>query len=359
MAESDASVVSLVTSGELLVLVDSVQATKYLSVACFALVAYEYLLTLDQEISLFWRRGFTATRILFFINRYTPFVIFTIYIMSYFRQFPSLEFCEVTFVSVASVVVFEIIVMQAILVVRVTYLWCGRPAVQLLVGATFLVGVTIATTVFGFVVKATSPAALPQPLGGCFNVAAGANAHLYWAMFAPTAFLETVLVYLTILRASHPLERTRGSRLLKCLVRDGVLFYCAVCIFVGYGMVGSAIWQNFRLSLPAVFSGVVPAMLSICASRLLFSLHGLADELAGNPTFVLNNVELSRLHLRKGTGRSEFYVDTYLGSQEADFGMRIVSPTTAKSIGWLPELRKVSRIFGEEELKTVGTIPDD
>ena len=35
-----------------------------------ALLLYEYLVTFDQEVELFWKRSFTGASALFFLNRY-------------------------------------------------------------------------------------------------------------------------------------------------------------------------------------------------------------------------------------------------------------------------------------------------
>lgn len=49
-------------------------------------------------------------------------------------------------------------------------------------------------------------------------------------------------------------------------------------------------------------------VLTLCASRLLFSLHDLVDQLLNQPQFALNNVEMSRLNIRKGAKSAEFLV---------------------------------------------------
>ncbi|KAI0764866.1 hypothetical protein C8Q74DRAFT_1174811, partial [Fomes fomentarius] len=35
-----------------------------------AFVVYEYIITFDREVSLFWRRRFTGATLLFLLNRY-------------------------------------------------------------------------------------------------------------------------------------------------------------------------------------------------------------------------------------------------------------------------------------------------
>ena len=45
-----------------------------------ALIFFEYLLTFDQEVRLFWGKKITGAVALFFVNRYTT-IIYTIYDM--------------------------------------------------------------------------------------------------------------------------------------------------------------------------------------------------------------------------------------------------------------------------------------
>ena len=52
--------------------------THYLTSS--ALVFFEYLLTFDQEVRLFWGKKLTGAVVLFVINRYTT-LIYTIYSM--------------------------------------------------------------------------------------------------------------------------------------------------------------------------------------------------------------------------------------------------------------------------------------
>ncbi|EJC98290.1 uncharacterized protein FOMMEDRAFT_162056 [Fomitiporia mediterranea MF3/22] len=205
----------------------------------------------------------------------------------------------------------------AILVARVVHLWTWKQAVQRSVLAFFFLCVVVVTIIFGFVMKDTGAIVLPSPVRGCFDISTGPNAHLYWTMLVPTFVLETVLIVLTVARIAGPLQKSDyKNKLLRCLVRDRSYWYgfnyaeiklSSVC--VGFGVIGSAMWDHPQVSFPAIFSGFLPVILSICASRLLFNLHELAEELVGQPTFALNNVELGRLNLRKGPRHGEFIVD--------------------------------------------------
>ncbi|PAV15168.1 hypothetical protein PNOK_0892900 [Pyrrhoderma noxium] len=328
MSEATALTSLLDSGGGIFTAIESLQSTKYLAVACFGLLVYEYFITLEQEIKLFWRPNITITRVLFFMNRYLP-LINSIVVMSwFFRPLPSHDvrhiqlvsecisdnvkscYCYGTMVSTATFTIFEVIIMQAILVARVIHLWTWNQAVQRFVLLFFLVCIMAVTTIFGYVMKDTGSIVLPLPLKGCFDVSLGPNSHLYWAMLVPTFVLETVLVVLTVFRIVRPLQRSDyKNKLLSCLLRDGCVFYGCVCACVGFGVVGSALWDKPKVAYPAIFSGFLPIVLSICASRLLFNLHELAEDLVGQPTFALNNVELSRLNLKKGPHKGEFIVE--------------------------------------------------
>ncbi|EJC98291.1 uncharacterized protein FOMMEDRAFT_162057 [Fomitiporia mediterranea MF3/22] len=73
------SLAGVLASGQMYTMLNSLQSTRYLAVACFALLVYDYFLTLEQEIKLFWRAKLTITRVLFFLNRYLPPINFVHY----------------------------------------------------------------------------------------------------------------------------------------------------------------------------------------------------------------------------------------------------------------------------------------
>ena len=50
MDSSSSSPLALLLSGQFYTMLNSLQSTKYLAVACFALLVYDYFLTLEQEV---------------------------------------------------------------------------------------------------------------------------------------------------------------------------------------------------------------------------------------------------------------------------------------------------------------------
>ena len=49
-----------------------------LPVLISALVLYDYLISLDQEVNLFWKRKFTGATVLFLLNRYLLLINYTL-----------------------------------------------------------------------------------------------------------------------------------------------------------------------------------------------------------------------------------------------------------------------------------------
>ncbi|RPD66871.1 hypothetical protein L226DRAFT_542117 [Lentinus tigrinus ALCF2SS1-7] len=63
------------SDSELVAIFESSQIGAYFAAASAGLFAYEYAVTFDREVDLFWKRRITVSSILFLINRYVPFVV--------------------------------------------------------------------------------------------------------------------------------------------------------------------------------------------------------------------------------------------------------------------------------------------
>ncbi|GJE89146.1 hypothetical protein PsYK624_052400 [Phanerochaete sordida] len=55
---------------EIVVAVQSIRTNNYVAMGALALIVYDYVITLDQEVNNVWRRKFTAASLLFYVNRY-------------------------------------------------------------------------------------------------------------------------------------------------------------------------------------------------------------------------------------------------------------------------------------------------
>jgi len=53
------------------VIIEHIQASRYVSAAGLVVLLYDHLLTFDQELQLIWRAKTTLPKLLFLFNRYT------------------------------------------------------------------------------------------------------------------------------------------------------------------------------------------------------------------------------------------------------------------------------------------------
>ncbi|KAG2031809.1 hypothetical protein BDR03DRAFT_85818 [Suillus americanus] len=51
------------------------QSAHYLEISCFTLLVYDLLTTFGEEVEYFWSGPWSISRVLFFLNRYLPFVV--------------------------------------------------------------------------------------------------------------------------------------------------------------------------------------------------------------------------------------------------------------------------------------------
>ncbi|OJT10477.1 hypothetical protein TRAPUB_13010, partial [Trametes pubescens] len=68
------------------------QHTCWLQIASVALLAYEYAITFDQEIALFWKPKMTGATVLFLGTRYTALLSYDFVLTATFSPLPDQHF---------------------------------------------------------------------------------------------------------------------------------------------------------------------------------------------------------------------------------------------------------------------------
>jgi len=198
------------------------------------------------------------------------------------------------------------LIVEAVLVTRVYYLWSHNEVVQRVVLFGFVV---LATVAIGFAANAISVLTginLPEGFGpGCLNSGKG----LYWPIFLPTFIIQTLLFAFTLFRVLGPLRSGQSNSLVKLLLRDGGYFYLVVCLSVGFTGIGSLELSHPLVSTPALLSNSLLAIHSVCASHLILSVQSLASYMGSDPVFLLSNIEMARVHWRHGSNANELVVE--------------------------------------------------
>ncbi|TBU33043.1 hypothetical protein BD311DRAFT_653099 [Dichomitus squalens] len=70
---------SVSDSSDLIAELASIQVGNFFAVAGAGLIVYEFMITFNKEVDLFWKRKITLSSILFLLNRYLPLIVNMIY----------------------------------------------------------------------------------------------------------------------------------------------------------------------------------------------------------------------------------------------------------------------------------------
>ncbi|KZT22615.1 hypothetical protein NEOLEDRAFT_1071025 [Neolentinus lepideus HHB14362 ss-1] len=272
-SELSAEVVSLIS------FLEGFESAKYLAVAMFAMSMYEYALTLEKEIKYFWSGSWSISRVLFLVSRYVPLIV----IMCVSSH-----------------------TLLTMLTLRVWYLCRFNVHARFLVVFTSVSCNIAAFAILGVIYKDLNAVSFSIPgleLNGCF---VPAPVRL-WRLLVPALVLHTLLYVFTT--APAVLRRNvygKTNIVLDKLLRDGGFLYLAVLSELSQGFFTKS---STDISLPAIYSNMMPAIVSVCMSRVMFSIHSLAEDLNCNPDWLLSHLELSRVNWRKGENDRELIVE--------------------------------------------------
>jgi hypothetical protein len=285
-----------------------VEVARNMALAGFALLVYEYFLTLGDEIEYFWGVPWTVTRILFLTNRYLSLCITTVVIICFYGENLSLEFCGITIRTIFLLDVLASAIVQTIIVTRIWFLFSHKKIVRW--GAIVAFALAFCFSLF-FVQEFLNGF---RPINfripgirkiGCY---AKTPANL-WRVFFPSFLLHTLLYVCTAIRAVQDRRLLSKSPVLTKLLQDGGFFYFIVFVSVGFTSIGSFLNEDYLIHIPAVHSNLFIVANSVSITRVMLSFQTFANNLGTTEDFLLSNQELSRVNWRAGSRQGEIVVE--------------------------------------------------
>ncbi|KAH0591441.1 hypothetical protein H2248_001518 [Termitomyces sp. 'cryptogamus'] len=199
---------------------------------------------------------------------------------------------------------------SGILVIRIWYLFqSNRPAqISIIIG--FLISVLLSLVFFYLSLNRLEILSLALLFPKLRNEGCkAARPPNFWHMYLPSLVLHTIMYIMTGIRALRNRRFLTNAPILKRLLRDGGLFYFVVLISVGLTAIGSMLEQYPLINIPSIYSFFLLTTTSVAMSRLMFSIHSLADKLGSNSAWLLNSMELSRVRWRNGAHEGELLVE--------------------------------------------------
>ncbi|KAL4247828.1 hypothetical protein ABKN59_007546 [Abortiporus biennis] len=242
------------------------QAAGY--AASFALVIYEYALTVDQEIELIWKRKLNLASAIFLLNRYSLLSMAVVMFLQYF-QFRDIQMRVLILMlllcsNIGMFINFALLGMELanaiFFTLRIWAIW-GRHWLHLVVLGPLTVYIIVTTSINNFSTRAIEPPSLPLPYG---------SLHLICFYF----FGDQIKPRFKCI--SHAYTARMRHSLAKLLMRDGSLYLCitwAMQVLEIFTVVSEHTGRNpgseFIQGLSLVFAPIV-------LSRFIFSLRGFA-----------------------------------------------------------------------------------
>ncbi|KAK0434838.1 hypothetical protein EV421DRAFT_1717267, partial [Armillaria borealis] len=271
--------------------------------------------TPSHKVEYFWHGRWTISRLLFLaVRNLLPSDMGAALIMDatvYFRRdscIPALEFLFVGNITAIGIV-------QAILVLRVWYLFSNSKNIRLITVFAFIISLS-ASMLFSIVAARkvkTLQTGIPLPtfihykVQGCLV----SRPPMFWRIYLPSLCLHTLLYILTAFRALQNRRMLNQAPVMKRLLRDGGLFFFVVFVSVGFTSIGSFFDKYPQINIVVMYSNFLVAVTSMAVSRVMFSIHSLAAHLGSDTTWLLNNIELSRVNWRRGNTEGEIIVEEY------------------------------------------------
>ncbi|KAF8185282.1 hypothetical protein K438DRAFT_1937033 [Mycena galopus ATCC 62051] len=202
------------------------QAVKYFDVVAAVILAFDYLLTFELEVSLMWSAKWSMIKVLYFLSRYPAF--FDVALLLYYATpVVSIAHCAPLNTGIASGNLFGIAVAEAIFLLR-TYALSGRQRKVLIIfGSIYSVCVIASVTMIGIFLRNMIYSAPLLGVPGC-NLTGGPFI-LVGLSFILVLINETVLMAYT-LRIKFKSYRHSQSPLIATLFRDGLTYYIFICL---------------------------------------------------------------------------------------------------------------------------------
>jgi len=276
-----------ITYDELLFYIKHHKTGNYFVIVAGALYAYDFILTLDEEIDFAWstRKWWQdGARAVFILNRYAPFgligtgLFFNASVSDIPPFAPSQEACRLPpVIMLLSLVTFASV--EVIFMFRVWILWEKSRAIGtlLIVVLSILVCFGVAVGLFHLNLKFFLPLAqFPSTiLVGCeLSENQGKGAYIY----VLGAIIECISFSLLV---SRVWTTSRSGPIVSALIRHGALYYSIAFFGFILAIISSTMAE---LNFPLLRANVMIVMSSVSCNHLMIGLRRIDGSLAGGVT---------------------------------------------------------------------------
>ncbi|KAJ7214459.1 hypothetical protein GGX14DRAFT_63856 [Mycena pura] len=209
---------------------------QYIEATQFTLLCYDYFLTLDWEISRYWRRGITIPTVLFFANRYGTLLGNVPVVMMNFWTAPespskgqvcaALDFYHETFIITIQVIIGVMLILRT----YALYERNGRILGFMLVFSASIICIGVGSTIY---TNHKAPATDQEPVLplsiGCVSPVTQAESKGLIIAWSAMGLFDCMIFSLTLYKTLSR-RRPKGLNLLSLLMRDGCIYFGVMVI---------------------------------------------------------------------------------------------------------------------------------
>ncbi|KZP00846.1 hypothetical protein CALVIDRAFT_215400 [Calocera viscosa TUFC12733] len=258
---------------------EDVQISRYLSLASYVALVYDFFLTLPTEVSLIWNGRWSIVKILFFIIRYTVPIVITANLVqltgySNFVSGPlSTEFCQRVILVLIYWQLVALAMVDVIVCLRIHAIWQRRRDVFAVLATLWIVtyAATLGVTIFLTTTTFNTIAYIPQ-----INLCSAAPPRYLWTAWLPGVIFEGAVCILTAIRTFQH-WRHDGLSLSDALAQDGLIYFLfgfvtrLFDLLIWGGVNTATYWALLGEQFSFALTGIV-------CSRLLLNLRGVQNQ---------------------------------------------------------------------------------
>lgn len=258
---------------------DAVQiiwVSNYVSVVSLALVAYDTIITMEQEIRLVWRGRWGLPSILYILTRYGTVIQAAVTTVTSTDWNVDMSTCLRLNLFSQWTIPLVMVIVEATLAMRVVALYENRRSMAVGLWTWYLANAGVMLAMMGLSLEGTyGVPSLAPPTLGC---ELGGTLSFYWELYVPSLVFETTVAALTLFRALQHKRLLSTIPLLHVLVRDGFFYFFIVFALMLLNLVIS-------LTANVLYLGWTPqisiCLASVIAVRLFLNLREVAYNAEG------------------------------------------------------------------------------
>jgi len=193
-------------------------------------VAYDYLLTVEQELQYVWSARWSSGKLLFILVRYIVFIDIPLFTWDYFASVQPSTICRVPFDIAMGFEALGVLSAWLVVGLRTWAIWnknrvCG---VVIILAFSAALGLGLYDVILFATYQSRTETTLLslQQASGCGMatlLTAGGEARLLFEFYVVSAMYEGVILFATLLRGVYHWRRSNRSSLIATLYRDALL----------------------------------------------------------------------------------------------------------------------------------------